>query len=147
MQINERAPAVASEEIEVAAPPEIVWNVISEIDAWPQWNPAITQSSLDGALAPGSTFRWKAGPGTITSTLRQVDPPHVLAWTGKTFGINAIHVYRLEPAEGGTRVSTAESWEGLPVRLMRGRMQRMLQDALRTGLEALKREAERRVNM
>lgn len=144
MDINRNAPAVASSEISVSAPIETVWNVISDIDQWPRWNAAISEAKLDGKLQPGSIFRWKAGPGGITSTLRQVEPPHILAWTGKTFGINAIHVYRLEPDAGGTRVSTAESWEGLPVRLMRGRMQRSLEDALGPGLEALKREAETR---
>lgn len=144
MDINHNAPAVASAEISISAPIETVWNVISDIDQWPRWNPAVTAASLKGGLQPGSTFRWKAGPGGITSTLRQVEPPHVLAWTGKTFGINAIHVYRLEQDAGGTRVSTDESWEGLPVRLMRSRMQKTLEDAIGPGLEALKREAETR---
>jgi uncharacterized protein YndB with AHSA1/START domain len=144
VDINHSAPAVASAEILVEAPIETVWDVITDIDQWPRWNPAITEASLKGGLQPGSTFRWKAGPGGITSTLLQVNPPHVLGWTGKTFGIKAMHVYQLEPDAGGTRVRTAESWEGLPVRLVPGRMQKMLEDALGPGLEALKREAEKR---
>jgi uncharacterized protein YndB with AHSA1/START domain len=144
MNIHENAPVKASSEIDVNAPPETVWDVIADIDRWPEWNPAVKEASLRGELAPGTTFRWQAGPGAITSTLRQVDPPRVLAWTGKTFGIGAVHVYRLEPRNGGTHVSTAESWEGWPTRLMRGRMQRMLEEALLPGLQALKAEAERR---
>jgi uncharacterized protein YndB with AHSA1/START domain len=135
---------VASSEAVIAAPIETVWEVISDIDGWPRWNPAIKEAKLLGDLAPGSVFRWKAGPGGITSTLRRVEHPHILAWTGRTFGINAIHVYRLDEQGGGTRVRTAESWEGLPTRLLRGRMQRMLEEALGPDLEALKREAERR---
>lgn len=144
MDVNRKAPVIASSEIEVAAPIEIVWDVISAIDQWPRWNPAISSASLNGALAPGSVFRWKAGPGTITSTLHQVDPPHEMGWTGKTMGIRALHVYRLDPREGGTQVTSTESWEGLPVRLARSRMQTTLEAALGPGLEALKREAERR---
>jgi uncharacterized protein YndB with AHSA1/START domain len=143
MEINRQAPAVTESEIEIAAPVEIVWDLISGIDQWPSWNPAVREARLNGALVPGSTFRWKAGPGTITSTVRQVEPPHTLAWTGKTFGINAIHVYRLESQDGTTLVSTAESWEGLPVRLLKGRMQQMLEDAILPALQALKIAAER----
>jgi uncharacterized protein YndB with AHSA1/START domain len=144
LEVNRSAPAVASAELVIAAPIETVWDVISDIDQWPRWNPAITEAALRGGLQPGSTFRWKAGPGSITSTLREVNPPRVLGWTGKTFGINAIHVYQLEPDAGGTLVRTAESWEGLPVRPLRGRMQKMLEEALGSGLEALKHEAEKR---
>jgi uncharacterized protein YndB with AHSA1/START domain len=144
MHVNEKAPVLASADIEIGAPHDVVWDALADINGWPQWNPAIAEAHLEGDLAPGSVFRWRAGPGGITSTLRQVDRPHTLAWTGKTFGINAIHIYRLEPTADGTHVHTAESWEGLPARLLRGRMQKMLEDGLGPSLEALKREAESR---
>lgn len=75
-------------------------------------------------MAEGSEFRWKAGPATITSTLRRVERPRLLAWTGKTFGVSAIHVYRLEPRDGHTSVRTEESWEGLLARIFGGLMQK-----------------------
>ena len=89
-------------------------------------------------------FRWKAGRATITSTLRQVERPRVLAWTGKATGIDAVHVWRLEPRDGGTFVQTEESWQGLLVRLLSGPMRKSLQKAVDGGLEHLKAEAERR---
>jgi hypothetical protein len=89
-------------------------------------------------------FRWKAGPGTITSTLESVEPRKVIAWTGKTVGIKAIHVYRLEPQGSNTIVKSAESWDGLIVRLFRGPMTKTLQKSTESGLRYLKTEAERR---
>lgn len=53
-----------------------------------------------------------AVPDTGIDPIQQTDPPQVLAWTGKTLGITAVHVYRLEPRDGGTNVVTAESWRG-----------------------------------
>jgi len=144
MEVNKRAPVVAASEIEVAAPPEIVWDLIADIDGWPRWNPDVKEASLSGGLAEGSTFRWKAGSGVITSRFRRLERPRLLGWTGRTFGIYAIHVYRLEPRDGQTIVSTAESWDGWPARLLRRRMQTMLEDALHPALQALKAEAERR---
>jgi hypothetical protein len=144
VEIDSTAPAVARGEIDIAAGPEVVWSVLADIDGWPRWNASIASAKLEGELAPGSTFRWKAGPGTITSTLGHVDPPRELGWAGKTFGIKAVHVYRLEQRGDSTHVTSEESWDGLPVRLLRGRMQKTLQKALDEGLPRLKAVAERR---
>ncbi len=144
MEIDSDAPAVARGEIEVAAPPEVVWGVLTDIADWPSWNPDVKSASLEGALASGTQFRWKAGPGTITSTIQTVEPPRRIEWTGTTFGIKAIHVHQLEQKDGGTIVSSAESWDGLPVRLLRGSMAKSLQKAVDSGLQYLKVETERR---
>jgi uncharacterized protein YndB with AHSA1/START domain len=144
MEIDASAPAVAHGEVEVAAPPELVWAVLTDIDGWPSWNPEVKSASLEGPVAKGMRFRWKSGPGTITSTLQTVEPPHLIAWTGKTLGINAAHVYRLEPRGDSTIVRSEESWDGLLVRLLRRPMTKTLQKAIESGLEHLKTEAERR---
>ncbi|VVB69445.1 Polyketide cyclase / dehydrase and lipid transport [uncultured archaeon] len=140
------APVIASGEIEIVADPEVVWKVMAAIDRWPDWNPDVKSASLNGELAAGSEFRWKAGPGTITSKIQQVERPRALAWTGRSLGIDAFHVWRLEPRDGKTVVRTEESWDGLLVRIFRGPMQKMLQRAIDAGLLHLKAEAERRAN-
>lgn len=144
MKVNESAPAVASAQVEVDADPETVWEVLTSIDDWPSWNPDVRSASLDEGLTEGSRFRWKAGPGTITSTLQRIERPRLIAWTGTTFGVKAVHVHRLEPRGEGTVVQSEESWEGIPVRIFRRRMQRTLDQALGPGLDHLKAEAERR---
>lgn len=144
MNVDENAPVFARSEIQVEAAPEIVWGLMADIEGWPVWNPDVKSASLRGEVTEGTEFRWKAGPGTITSTLRRVDPPRLMAWTGKTLGIRAIHVWRLEPRDGKTLVRTEESWEGLLSRVLRGAFQRTLEKALTSGLQSLKREAERR---
>jgi hypothetical protein len=65
--------------------------------------------SLGGLVAPASEFRWKAGPGTIVSTLEQVEPPRRITWLGRTTSIMAIHEWRLEPRDDGTFVETEET--------------------------------------
>ncbi len=141
--INERAPVVGKGEIEIDATPEVVWALLTAFDRWPSWNPDVKSMSMQGGVVAGSLFRWKAGPGTITSTIQRVEPPVLIAWTGKTLGINAIHVYRLEPRDGKTFVRTEESYEGLVARLMRAPLQKTLDRALDEGLRYLKAEAEK----
>jgi hypothetical protein len=108
--------------------------VLTAIDRWPSWNPDVKSMSMEGPLAEGSVFRWKAGPGTITSTIQRVEPPRLIAWTGKTLGISAIHFYWLEPRAGRTLVRTEESYSGLVARLLRGSLQKTLVSALADGL-------------
>ena len=141
--VNEQAPVVGAGEIEIAADPEVVWEVLTAFENWPSWNPEVKSMSMQGAVAPGSTFRWKAGPGTITSRIERVEPPRLIAWTGKTLGIRAIHFYWLEPRDGKTFVRTKESYEGLVASLLRSPLRKTLDRALADGLRALKAEAER----
>jgi uncharacterized protein YndB with AHSA1/START domain len=144
VDVNREAPVVAADEIEVAASRQAVWDVLTDLESWPRWNSDVKSMSIDGPLATGTVFRWKAGPGTITSTIQDVQPPTLITWTGTTFGIKARHVYRLEPRGDGTLIHTEESYQGLVARLLRGSLQKTLERGLSDGLRSLKAEAERR---
>jgi hypothetical protein len=144
MEINDGAPVRAERTAQVGADAELVWDVLADVERWPAWNADVASVSFDGPLEPGSTFRWRSGGATITSTLQVVDRPRELSWTGKTLGVRAIHTWRLEQRGDATHVRTAESFEGLLARLLRRRLQRVLDTSLESGLDMLAREAERR---
>jgi uncharacterized protein YndB with AHSA1/START domain len=139
------APVKSKREVEIAASPEVVWEVLTGFEHWPDWNPDVKSMSFQGPVAPGSEFRWKAGPGTIVSTLEEVDRPRFIKWRGRTLSIKAVHDWRFEPSNGGTRVETEESFSGFLARLFRGSLQKTLDRSTESGLEHLKRESERRV--
>ena len=141
---NENAPVRGTAEIEVDAPPKVAWEVLTRFENWPNWNPDVKSMSFPGPLAPGTEFRWKAGPGTIVSTLERVEAPNYIAWRGRTLTIDAYHEWWLEPRDGGTQVRTQESFSGLLARLLRRTLQKTLDRSLEDGLERLKRESERR---
>ena len=138
------APVSSRRELEIAAPPEVVWDVLTGFEQWPTWNPEVKSMSIAGPVAPDTEFRWKAGPGTIVSTIEQVDPPSSIRWRGRTLSIKAIHDWRFEPRDGGTHVETHETFSGVLARVLRGSLQKTLDRSLEEGLQALKREAERR---
>jgi hypothetical protein len=131
-------------EIEVAAPQQLVWEVLTDFGRWREWNPEVKSMSFEGALAPGAMFRWKAGPGTIVSTVEEVEPPRYVRWRGRTLSIAAIHEWWFEERAGGAHVATEESFSGTLARLLRRMLQKQLDTALEDGLGHLKREAERR---
>jgi uncharacterized protein YndB with AHSA1/START domain len=139
MEINRNAPATAEGELRIDADPQTVFSVISAIDQWPSWNPDVRSVSLEGPVQPGTVFRWKAGPSSLTSTLQVVDPPREIAWTGTTMGIRAV-----QASDVGTLARSEESWEGLLPRLLKGYSRRTLDKGIQSVLEHLKTEAERR---
>jgi uncharacterized protein YndB with AHSA1/START domain len=144
VDIDRSAPAIAEGEIQIAALPETVWEVIADIAAWPSWNTDVKSMKLEGPVAPGTTFRWKAGSSSLVSTLKVVDPPREIAWTGVTMGIHAVHVFHFEPSDGGTRARSAESFRGFIPTVMRGYSRKILQRGIDSVLALLKAEAERR---
>jgi uncharacterized protein YndB with AHSA1/START domain len=144
VDIDRGAPATAEGELQIAADPETVFSVIAAIEQWPSWNPGVRSVDLAGPVAPGTVFRWKAGPSTLTSTLQVVDRPREITWTGTTMGIRAVHAFRFEPLDGGTSARSEESWDGLVPRLLKGYSRRTLATGIGKVLAALRTEAERR---
>jgi hypothetical protein len=140
--IDEDAPVVSSAETEIDAPIDAVWSILTAIERWPAWNPDVRSASLDGPAVEGATFRWKAGPSTISSRIVRLDPPQLIAWTGRTLGIRAVHVWHLTSTNGRTLARTEESYEGLVARILRRPLQKMLDKTLTDGVSHLKAEAE-----
>jgi len=136
------APVYAEASVRISASRETVWSLMSDVSGWPSWNPGIASASIDGELTRGARVVWKSGPGTIKSTIADVEPGVRLSWTGSLMGIKAIHVWTVDTKDGETTVTTQESWEGLVVRLTKKSSQRALDDALANGLRYLKAAAE-----
>jgi hypothetical protein len=80
----------------------------------------------------------------IISTVGELIPKERIAWSGLVQGIMGIHVWNFSVIEDGVLVKTEESWEGEPVRLQIDFLQHALDQSIRSRLESLKREAERK---
>jgi hypothetical protein len=145
MHADDAASVFAERDIQIGAPSRVVWDVLSDIGGWPQWDHDVSEARTEGPLEPGTTFEWKAGPGTITSTLESVEPGRELGWIGHTFGIKAMHVWHVEPCDDGTtHVITEESWSGVTPAVFRAASEDSLERAIDRGLKYLKAEAEKR---
>ncbi len=142
MNINQNAPVVQSKEIFIRANPEQVWAVLTDINQWPRWNSRITKATLEAPVTVGTTFRWKVNGASIRSILQMVEPHHSFGWSGVTFGGSAIHIWYLEPQNGGTVVRVAESMEGWLVGLFQKKMNRDLALDMLFWLEQLKAASE-----
>jgi hypothetical protein len=77
------------------------------------------------------------------SVIDAVEPSHGIAWHGEANGVLGIHVWTFSPNEGGTLVTTEESWEGPALPSDVGELQRALDTSLARWLSYLKTRVER----
>ena len=111
--------------IEIPAPVDEVWKVLTAGDEYAAWNPFMTR--LSGRLAVGERLVITIRPGarsmTFTPTVVALEPARLVRWQGR-FGVRGIfdgeHELRLEATPGGTRFTQHETFSGLLVPFMRG---------------------------
>lgn len=144
METDQGAPLSACKEALVGVPPEVVWGVQADIEGWRRWQPGVSSVQLGDPLAVGTSFKWKANGASITSTIQELEPGRTIGWTGKSLGMQAVHVWRFEPRDGGTQVTTEESLSGWLATLIKLFDRQYLEKSLANSLQALKDEAERR---
>ena len=121
---------------------ETVWNLLTDVNSWPDWHPGVTHAHLDGPFAAGAIFQWKANGVKIVSTVQETEPYRHIGWTGKAFGTEAVHTWTLIAKENGVLLKTEESFDGWLVKLFTGMMQKSLEKALDVWLVSLKAKAE-----
>lgn len=141
--INNNAPVKCSKTITINTTSEKVWQVMTNIDNWATWQTEISNPKLNGTLKSGTTFDWKTGGAKIHSTLHTVEPFNQFGWTGKTFGMFAIHNWSLAEKEGKTTVSVDESMEGFLTKLLKKSFNKNLEKGMQTWLDLLKKECEK----
>ena len=140
--INENAPVKCSKEVVIKANAKKVWAVLTNINQWAVWQTDIRKPKLNGELKPETTFDWQTGGVSIHSTLHTVEPYQEFGWTGKTFGLFAIHNWKLTEKEGITTVRVDESMEGFLANWFKKSFNRNLENGMQKWLDLLKKECE-----
>ena len=138
-------------EIDIAATPQRVWQVLGDLAAYREWNPFIVEAS--GRLAAGDrlTLRMQPVGGramTLRPTLARVDEGALLRWTGR-LGVPGLldvdHRFVLEATGSGTHLTQEEDFRGLLVPFVAGTLDRGTRPAFVLMNEALKARAEQQV--
>ena len=88
---------------EIKAPPEVVWEVLTDAPAWPQWDAG---ARVDGRVAPGERIKVTSemNPGrAFPVKVAELDPPRRMVWTGgMPLGLfKGVRTYTLESRGAG----------------------------------------------
>jgi len=110
--------------IEIDAPPQRVWDVLSDLEAWPRRIETVDEVELltPAPITAGSRVRLKQPKlpeGTWDVTIW--DAPSYFEWTQKTGGITSVAGHRVEAmAEGRARLTLTLDMRGflIPVMLL-----------------------------
>ena len=142
IEINSKAPVVSKKSITIFAPVSVVWEVLTGINNWPDWQKNVKEAKLNGPLKEGTTFRWKAGGISFLSELHTMKSDMEFGWTGRTMGTYAVHNWWLENKGGATKVTVEESLEGLLPFIFRNYLKQNLREGMQTQLVELKITSE-----
>lgn len=144
--INENAPVKSKNQIEIHAPIDTVWHILTDIKNWPNWQKAVTEATLDEKIEVGTTFKWKAGGLYFKSKIHTAKRNTAFGWTGTTIGANAIHNWTfIKKDDNTTIVIVEESLQGVFPKLFKKYFQDNLEKGVLTNLMELKDASEMRI--
>jgi hypothetical protein len=136
-------------EIDIRATPERVWQILTDFDAYPEWNPFLVRAT--GTPRPGQrlTLRMQPVGGramTFRPTVLDATPGRRLRWLGRVLlpGLfDGEHSFTIDPlGEGNVRLIHAEEFRGILVPLLWRSLQRRTLPAFERMNQALRTRAE-----
>lgn len=135
-------------QVEVEAPPENVWQVVSDVERWPDFLPTVRRVEPLGSeeLGPGSLVRisqpWMP---VLTWRITEWTPGRSFTWQARSGGVTTTATHVIAPRDGGSTLTLGIDQTGLAaplVGLLTGRRTRRY---VETEATHTKRRAEQSV--
>ena len=101
--------------IDISAPPSRVWQLIMDVESWPQWSPSMTDiKRLDsGPFGPGSQARVKQpGLPVLVWQVTDLAEDAEFTWVTRTPGVATSARHQVSEIAGGTRLTLTLTWSG-----------------------------------
>ena len=138
-------------EIDIEASPEVVWDILTDLDHYGDWNPFIVSAEGDVAVGERLTNRLQPPGGkamTFRPTVTAAEAEQSFEWLGR-LGLPGIfdgrHRFELKATPTGTHFVQTEHFSGVLVRFMRKSLDTGTHDGFEAMNTALKTRAEARV--
>lgn len=105
--------------VDIDSTPERVWELLTDFDAFPEWNPFITRASGRVAVGERITVHMllygKRGM-TLRPRIIKLEPNHELHWlahTGPPGIFDVERIFKIEPIDGRVRFYQSETCTGM----------------------------------
>ena len=147
IDLTPQAPILARQSVVITASVERVWQLFTDIDRWPDWNPDIQRAELSGLLTPNAVFHWEFGERSLSSRIHEVIPLRKLAWSGQAGVGWTVHVWTFAPISDGVSVQAEILWDGPLLRREASELRRALDSELARWLALLKGDVERTIDL
>jgi uncharacterized membrane protein len=134
--------------IEISAPPERIWAVMSDVERWPEWTPTVTSvEMLDGGplrVGVRARIRQPRLPAAVW-TVTALDPGRRFTWQSVVPGLTSVGDHRIDVRGTSTisRVTLTLTWHGWMTPIIRLFFGRRSRRYVQLEAESLKRRSER----
>lgn len=138
--------ATTQETVDIDAPADRVWAVMSDVARWPDWTPTVDTVIAQGeaSLKPGAVFRVRQPRlPTTTWTVTEVVPGRQFAWTSSSPGVRSRGDHRVEPIGDRSRAVLTFEQTGFLAPLSGLFLSGLIRRYVRTEGASLKAFAER----
>ena len=102
--------------IDISAPPERVFEVMTDVERWHEWTPSITRITRkhSGPLSMGetATVRQPKFPPAMW-TVNEITPGRSFSWFNRAPGLKVTGFHGAEPTASGSRATLALTYEGI----------------------------------
>ncbi|WP_431234670.1 SRPBCC family protein [Mycolicibacterium psychrotolerans] len=136
---------LSSSSVGIEAPADLVWDVFSDVEHWPDWTPSVTRlRGLDGAhLAVGRRFAIKQPRlPKLVWTVTDIEPGVSWTWEQRSPGGLTSARHEVTPAAGGAVVRQELAQRGIVGSVVGVLMRRMTRRYLAMEAQGLKAHSE-----
>ena len=131
--------------IDINAPAERVFEVMTDVERWHEWTPSITgiKRTRSGALTVGerATVRQPKFP-PATWTVNEIKPGRSFSWFNRAPGLRVTGHHAAEPTATGSRATLGLRYEGIFGGLLARMTERITKRYLELEAKGLKARAE-----
>ena len=112
---------VIEESVLIRATLQKVWETFADITCWNDWNNVLRNVSpgRPKVLSEGSRLRFCIHPFHfpvhLEPVVEEVVPEKRLVWYSRKFGVSARHAFVFEKTADGVKVTSRETFSGLPL--------------------------------